>query len=332
VSVAADPAPIGDVFETHRRRLFALCYRMTGSAADADDLVQSTFERALDRPPRDTRRPWGPWLTKVAINLARDQLRRRRRRQYVGPWLPEPIDTDAWIDELAAESEPRFEPNDTAGRYDLLESVSFAFLVALEALTPTQRAVLLLRDVIEYSARETAEALDLSEANVRTTLHRARKAMAAYDATRAAAPTPDDEALALTARFLRHMAERDTEALEALLHEDALHLADGAGRYSAARIPVHGRARVAKVQAGIGKGIGLPRVAFTRLNGAIAILVDYPGGRPKPHLPARLAVMARPDGAGRIRDIYFVASEDKLRGVDFDAAGWIDLAAGPAGS
>jgi len=89
VSVEA-PAPAGHAaaFREHERFLWALCYRMTGSAADADDLVQETFVRALERPPPRTDLPWRPWLTRVAMNLARDALRRRRRRGYVGPWLP----------------------------------------------------------------------------------------------------------------------------------------------------------------------------------------------------------------------------------------------------
>jgi RNA polymerase sigma-70 factor (ECF subfamily) len=316
---------VADAFREHRGRLFALCYRMSGSAADAEDLVQSTFERALERPPRDTSRPWGPWLVRVALNLSRDHLRRRRRRSYVGPWLPEPIDTDAWLEELAGESEPRFEPADTAGRYDLLESVSFAFLVALEALTPTQRAVLLLRDVLEYSSREAAAALDMSEANVRTALHRSRKAMAAYDTARAPRRLPDEEARALVGRFMAHMGARDVKALEAMLHEDALHLADGAGKVSTARIPVHGRARVARLHAGLGKGIEFPRIAFTRLNGQLAILAEYPDGAPKPHLARRFAVLVRSDRDGRLREVYFVASEAKLRGVDFANAQWLDM-------
>src|SRR6185295_2830674 len=153
-----------DVFQAHERFLWGLCYRLTGSAADADDLVQETFVRAIERPPARTDMPWRPWLVRVALNLGRDLLRRRRRAGYVGPWLPAPIDTgdDA--------SPPSFEPEipgvgSTEGRYDLLESVTFAFLLALEALTPTQRAVLLLRDVFDYSVREVADALDLSEAN-----------------------------------------------------------------------------------------------------------------------------------------------------------------------
>jgi RNA polymerase sigma-70 factor (ECF subfamily) len=312
---------VSDAYTAHRGRLLALCYRMTGSATDADDLVQATFERALERPPRDLARPLGPWLTRVAVNLCRDHLRRRRLRRYVGPWLPEPLDTDAWSEELARE--PRLEPKDTAGRYDLMESVSFAFLVALEALTPTQRAVLLLRDVLEYSARETAEALDTSEANVRVTHHRARKAMARYDAGRAQPPVPDARARELVGRFLAHMGAGDARALEALLHEDVVALSDGAGKVSAARIPVRGRERVARAQAGLGKGIPFPRIAFSRLNGQLAVLAEYPGGPPKPHLARRYAVLADLASDGRLRGIYLVANEAKLRAIDFAGASWL---------
>jgi RNA polymerase sigma-70 factor (ECF subfamily) len=156
-------------FQEHRGLLWHLCYRMTGIAADADDLVQETFLRAIERPPPRTDMALRPWLVRVALNLARDLLRRRRRRrEYTGPWLPSPIETgepgaDAADDRVL----PAFEPSlpglgSTEGRYDLVESVTFAFLLALEALTPQQRAVLLLRDVFDYSVRETAEALAVS--------------------------------------------------------------------------------------------------------------------------------------------------------------------------
>src|SRR5438046_6362126 len=169
--------------ETDRRLLWGLCYRMTGNAADADDLVQETFVRAIEKPPRRTDEPLRPWLVRVALNLSRDLLRARRRREYVGPWLPSPIETS---DEapgrrsLGEGGPPSHEPpvggidggRTLEGRYDLLESVSFAFLLALERLTPIQRGVLLLMDVFDYSVKETAAALDRSEANVKTTHHR----------------------------------------------------------------------------------------------------------------------------------------------------------------
>jgi RNA polymerase sigma-70 factor (ECF subfamily) len=170
------------VFEEHKRFLWGMCYRMTGSASDADDIVQDTFVKALEKPPADMEAPLRPWLVKVAMNLSRDQLRRRRRREYLGSWLPSPVPTegDHWI-ELAEVSVTGNSP-DTL--YDLMESVSMAFLLALEALSPAQRAVLLLRDVFDYSTNETAEALEMSEANIKVTLHRARRAMDLYDKNR----------------------------------------------------------------------------------------------------------------------------------------------------
>jgi RNA polymerase sigma-70 factor, ECF subfamily len=83
-----------NVFDDNRRFLWGMCYRMTGNAADSEDIVQEVFVRALENPPRDTRQPWRPWLVRVAINLSRDYLRRRRRQWYVGPWLPSPLPTE----------------------------------------------------------------------------------------------------------------------------------------------------------------------------------------------------------------------------------------------
>src|SRR5215813_12056641 len=170
-------------FDEHKRFLWGMCYRMTGSAADADDIVQDTFVKVLEKPPRDMEAPLRPWLVKVAMNLSRDQLRRRRRREYVGPWLPSPVLTDgdgeAHLDHsTATEDSP-------VAHYDLTESVTLAFLLALEALTPAQRAVLILRDVFDYSTDETAEAVGMKESNVKVTLHRARRIMAAYHKDRA---------------------------------------------------------------------------------------------------------------------------------------------------
>src|SRR6185369_3757547 len=105
------------------------------------------------------------------LNLGRDLLRRRRRRRYEGPWLPALLDTD----EMPMDEPPTPASDSPAARYDRLESVTLAFLLALEALTPAQRAVLLLRDVFDYSVRETADALDMSETNIKVTLHRARR-------------------------------------------------------------------------------------------------------------------------------------------------------------
>src|SRR6267142_4849309 len=113
-------------FDEHKRFLWGLCYRMTGSAADAEDIVQDTFVRALEKPPADMQAPLRPWLVKVALNLSRDQLRSRRRREYFGPWLPSPVTTEE--DGPLQVEEPTAPDWSPVARYDLLESVSFAFL------------------------------------------------------------------------------------------------------------------------------------------------------------------------------------------------------------
>jgi RNA polymerase sigma-70 factor (ECF subfamily) len=310
-ATARAPADLARVFDENRRFLFALCYRMTGSAADADDLVQETFARALASPPARTHEPWRPWLVRVAMNLSRDELRRRKRRAYKGPWLPEPVEDAELFDPGAAAAH---EPASTAGRYELVESVSFAFLLALEALTPVQRAVLLLRDVLEYSGAETAAALDLSEANVRVVHHRARKAMAAYDARRR---TPSSElgerTLDVMGRFLRSMAAQDVAGMEALLAADVATLNDTNGRYPAAGVAVVGANKVARFHAGIAdlRKQQLPRIEVRSLNGALAVVCTYQPPVTDRFAPAFIT-LGELDADGRIRRIYTVLAPDKL--------------------
>ena len=304
MSAAALPSPD---LEAHRGLLFGLCYRMTGSAADAEDLVQETFLRAMERPPADRTRPLRPWLVRVAANLARDALRRRRRRRYVGPWLPEPVDTAEW-------QEPAFEPASTEGRYELLESVSFAFLLALEALSPSQRAVLILRDVLELSGAETAEALDMSEPNVRITLHRARRKLADYERDRCR-PTAVlvEETRELMGRFLVCMAEGDVAGMQALLVDQALAVNDGGGVYAAARVPVRGAAKVARFHRGIVRDGAPPQLEVRMLNGLPAVVGRYPPDPERPHLAPHFVTLAVPDGRGRIAGIHTLVAPDKVR-------------------
>ena len=215
-------------FNEHKRFLWAMCYRMTGSVADADDIVQDTFVRALEKPPIDMEAPLRPWLIKVALNLSRDQLRRRRRREYFGPWLPSPVLTEGdhgfVLDHRAVtESSP-------VTRYDLMESVSMAFLLALEALTPAQRAVLILRDVFDYSTNETAKALEMSEANIKVTLHRARRTMYSYDKDRASNFSQRaGELRDILQRFLSLLTTGDVQGLETMLAADVVLVSDGGG-------------------------------------------------------------------------------------------------------
>ncbi|HUK34655.1 MAG TPA: sigma-70 family RNA polymerase sigma factor [Vicinamibacterales bacterium] len=302
--------PIDQLFDEHRRFLWSLSYRMTGSAADADDVVQETFVRVMERPPRRMEEPLRPWLVQVALNLSRDILRRRKRREYVGPWLPSPIDTG---DEHSPPShEPIVDGRETLeARYDLLESVSLAFLVALEQLTPRQRAVLLLRDAFDYSVQEAANALDLSESNVKTTHYRARQAMASYDARRRV-PTSDvqDASRRALFQFLERLQAHDVAGVEALLAEDARTTTDGGGEFRSALRTIVGRDKVARFYlavASVGQG---HTTRGMMLNGLPAIVIDT--AVVPPGVASRSIMQVDVDAAGRITHVYVVSATAKL--------------------
>jgi len=316
---SATTSAVAAAFEAERRFLWGLSYRMTGSAADADDVVQETFARALEHPPASAAAPWRPWLVRVALNLARDLLRRRKRRAYPGTWLPSPVEVDD------GESPPAYEPvldggTTTEGRYELMESVSLAFLLALEALTPRQRAVLLLRDVFDYSVEQTADALDMSAANVKTTHHRARRAMHEYDRARIV-PTRElqERTRDTLLRFLHGLAHHDQAAVEALLAEDARALTDGGGELPAARKVIVGRSRVARYVLGVARrGRGRMPFEVRLLNGlpaAAAAIVVRPARDAR-----RLVTACDVDGKGRITRLYTVLASAKLAAVRFPAA------------
>lgn len=301
------------LFESQQSFLWGYCYRLTGSAADAEDLVQETFVRAMERPPADTSKPWRPWLVRVATNLVKDAARKRQRRNYIGPWLPSPIVTD----DVATASRG----GDVEGRYELMESVSVAFLLALEVLTPSQRAVLLLRDVYGDTVQETADTLDLTPANVKTTLHRARQALAAYDAT---GRLPSGERLRRTRevleRLLEALAVRDVDRIEALLSDGVTALSDGGGQFYAAKVPVLGRQKVALLYSRIAPGadekIGLE---FCLLNGQPAVVIE------RPEAPEGFATFLTMtidiDTEGKITHTYVCLAPDKLTDVSRWASG-----------
>jgi RNA polymerase sigma-70 factor, ECF subfamily len=288
------------IFTEHRPFLWSLLYRICGDAADAEDLVQETFVRALQHPPARTDEPWRPWLVRVALNLGRDLLRRRRRRRYEGPWLPSPA------------AEPPADASLGPGaRYDQMESVSLAFLLALEALSPAQRAVLILRDVFDYSVRETGRALGLSEPNVKTTHLRARRRMAAYDRDRRQ-PSPElqRDTRAALERFLRSLQTGDAAAVAALLAEDVVSTADGGGEYAAARHPVTGRARVAGLFVGLSAKLPASRAEVRLLNGLPAVVAEFDA--PPPGWAPRATIQVELDAHGLIRRIYSVSASRKL--------------------
>jgi RNA polymerase sigma-70 factor (ECF subfamily) len=303
---AVDREAVERAFQEHRGFLWGLCYRLVGDAADADELVQETFVRALTRPPRDLDRPWRPWLTRVAMNLGRDLLRRRRRRRYDGPWLPAPVPTGAaGLPDEPADPEPG--PD---ARYDRLESVTFAFLLALEALSPAQRAVLLLRDVFDYSVREAADALDMSEANVKTTHLRARRVMDAYDARRVRKPEAARSGHALE-RLLACLATRDADGLASLLARDVRSTSDAGGEFAAARKEQVGAEAVARLYLGLQTRTGrVTRMAWHTLNGEPAVELEFEGG-PSGWAP-RVVMQCETDESGRITRLYSVMATCKL--------------------
>jgi RNA polymerase sigma-70 factor (ECF subfamily) len=303
-----------DALETDRRLLWGLCYRMTGNAADADDLVQETFVRALENPPRRLDEPLRPWLVRVAVNLSRDLLRRRRRRAYAGEWLPSPVPTEGGAEDPASYEPPAPSEDSPAARYDMVESISMAFLIALEALTPTARAVLLLRDVFDYSTAEAAEAISISEASVKVHLHRARRRMAEYDKRRARpGATLTDMTRHALEQFLFYLGARNVEGLEKLLTEDAVSISDGGGEVAAAMRQVRGRSRVVRLVMGLAEKVGLLKATFVSLNGLPALLLELE--RDRPGVASRFTLHAEVDRDGRILRLLTVLAPSKLTAI-----------------
>lgn len=306
------------VFKENRKFLWGLCYRMTGSAADADDILQETFVRLLQKPPANTDEPLRPWLVRVAVNLSRDVLRRRRRQGYTGQWLPAPFETENNEDlspllMLSAEGDA-LDAADPSARYEMLESVSFAFLLALELLTPTQRAVLLLRDVFDFSVAEAALALRMTEQNVKTTHHRARRVMREYEEKRF---VPRKSLVEKTGRVVGQLVEfltsRDTEAAARLLAANVVSVSDGGGEFFAAKVPVVGRAKVALLLSNLFKATEgfSSKSRVVELNGLYAVATERENA--PPGYAGRLATLFQLNGEGLIERIYFVMASRKLK-------------------
>jgi RNA polymerase sigma-70 factor (ECF subfamily) len=312
--VESGSAGFEELFRDQRGRLWSLAYRLTGNAADAEDVVQETFVRLIERPPARSEGSLAPWLVRVATNLGLDALRRRRRRGYEGPWLPSPVEDpgpdplDAW---------PGSEP-DPETRYGAAESASFAFLLALEALGPRQRAALLLRDVLGRSASETAQVLGTSQGNARVLHLRARRAMAGYDRDRCI-PTPELQRRHRDAleKLVRCLLTQDTAALEALLADSVRTVTDSNGEYTALAAPLAGRARVARfyLQAAQMRREGGLRTEIRLVNGLPALLIALE--RPVRRQAPRTLVRCEIDDQGRIRQIQSVLAPGKLAALRF---------------
>ncbi len=301
---------IEKLFEEQRGRLLAVSYRLTGNVDDAEEIVQETFARAIERPPPRTRDPWGPWLVRVAVNLSLDTLRRRKRRRYPGPWLPVPLPESEALEPLQRRvAEPAEGPE---ARYSLRESATFAFLAALEALSPRQRAVLVLAEVFEYSAREVGELLGVSEGAVRVALHRARRAMQSYEARHTRSL---DELEVATRRVLDQLLaallEQDAGALVALLAEDVCLKTDSGGQTTALPRPTSGAARVARLFLQLARR-RLPGSAarIRSVGGLPALWIEF--GRTERRQAPRVLVCCELDARGAISELNVVLNPDKL--------------------
>ena len=282
------------VFEEHRRLLFAIAYRILGSATDAEDAVQDTWLRwsAADRT-----RVADPkaYLARMVTHQAMDQFRaaRRQREAYIGPWLPEPILT--------------------AGE-DVTDDVSLAMLVVLETLSPLERAVFVLKEIFDFPYPEIATAVDRTEPAVRQAAHRAREHVRAR---RPRLRTDHRHQRDVTERFLAAASGGDINGLMELLAPDVTLWTDGGGKVRQARRPVSGAARVAAWMAGVSQvpyeGVAPAdmRVELVDINGHPGLLFTGPQ-----RVISTLTFDF--DDDGRIAGIYNVANPDKLRAVSRD--------------
>lgn len=305
-------APIEAAFRSAERRLWGLCYHMTGVAADADELVQEAFVRAMESGRALAGADLERWLIRVATNLSLDCLRRRKRRAYPGPWLPSPLETR----EKPDGSDTAATNADTAQRVEQAEEVTYAFLVALEALSPRARAVLLLLDVLDYSPAEVATILDVSEGNVRVLHHRARRTLADFDVEVVASPGVRERQRSALAQFLLCMMNQDAAGMETLLTHDVRSVTDGGGRYTALREPLVGRTPVIRFHLETARRRApISNTEFRSINGVPALVVVT---RPlRPQMAPRLVLRCEVDACGRIRELHTILAPRKLTAVRF---------------
>lgn len=280
--------PAVGAFDASRKRLFGIAYRMLGSVAEAEDIVQEAWVRWQQTDRTVIQNPAG-FLTTVTTRLAINSAEsaHSRREQYIGPWLPEPVDTSA-------------DPSLGAERAEAIES---AVLLLLETLKPQERAAYILREAFDYPYDQIAGIVATSEANARQLVSRARK----HVQSGRRAPVDGERHRALLAAFLEAAQAGDFEALERVLAEDVVSTTDGGGVVpQAARRPVYGREKVARFIAGFAsfwwEGTS---TTWVTTNGRPSVLITK-GGEPA----ALLNVDVSSDGIEQIR---WVMVPDKLQ-------------------
>lgn len=276
-------------FESHRGRLFGIAYRMLGSKADAEDVLQDAYLR-WHGADRDAVRSAEAWLTATVTRLAIDRLRHAKveRDSYVGPWLPEPLCTaDMQTPELAAE---------------LDSDMSIAFLALLEALAPDERAAFVLHDIFDDDYADIAETLGKSTAACRQMVHRARERVMSR---RRRFLVDDATRIAMLEKFMAAASRGDRQALVSLFAQDATMISDGGGKVTALLRPVYGAQRIAWLWYAIARRRGRMEREIVYANGepALALMVD---GR------AHSISVIETDGRV-IHGYYSILNPDKLR-------------------
>ncbi len=293
-SVAEETQASGtEEFDRHRPLLFSIAYRMLGSVMDAEDIVQETFVRWREASEGEVRSPKA-YLSAVVTRLCIDQLRsaRARREEYVGPWLPEPLPSErapSMVDAVVLE-----------------ESLSMAFLVLLESLSPIERAVFLLREVFDYDYDEISRLVGKSEANCRQIARRARQSVAARRPRFERSPEQEER---LTERFIRACSSGDMEGLLELLSDDITLWSDGGGKVHAALNPIRGSDKVARFLLGIlGKAPPGFVVRRARINTQPGIVCYYTDRQPQ-------SVTTFDVAQERIQAICILVNPEKLQNI-----------------
>jgi RNA polymerase sigma factor (sigma-70 family) len=294
--------PSLDLVMNERRQLINLAYRLLGSLAEAEDAVQETYARwyAMSRQQQDAIESPGAWLTTVASRICLDVLgsARARRERYVGEWIPEPLPEMA---EWSAGSSGGA-ATDPADRITLDESVSMAFLVVLESMTPAERVALILHDVFGYSFAEVAAIVGRTPAACRQLASTARRRI------RAARPAevPTGRQASLIREFKQAWEARDIRALIGLLDPDATVIADGGGLVPAALHPITGAEQIARYVAGLADRVfGSVTILERTVNGQPGLVAQQDG--------VTVTVFAFDITADRISHIWAVRNPEKLR-------------------
>jgi RNA polymerase sigma-70 factor, ECF subfamily len=280
-----------DTFLLYRPLLLSIAYRMLGSMADAEDLVQEAFIRWQTSAESDVRSPRA-YLVTILSRLCIQQLESARvqREQYVGPWLPEPVSTGATGDPLDGS--------------ELQDSLSMAFLLLLERLTPVERAAFLLHDVFGYGYDELVRIVDKSEATCRQIVHRARTHIAENRPRFDPAPEQHER---LLREFVAAASSGNLEGLVAVLSREVVLYSDGGGKANAALRPLHGAANVGRFVLGaIAKSVPHDvRVNIETVNGQPSVVYRLPQG-------SAGCVLSVVVSGQRISEILVVTNPDKL--------------------